>query len=373
MGMDLGLKGQSVLITGASKGIGLATARAFAAEGCKLHLTARSGDALAGAKDEISRKHGVSVSRLRDGPRASRRTSPSSGARCADVDILINNAGDIPAGSMEIARRGRLAARLRPQGLRLHHPDARALPSDEGRGRRDHQQHRQFRRELGRQLHRGQHRQRRADGVHQGARRREPAITASASSASIPARSRPSAWSRSMKRRAIDMVRRREPLGGTVRANIPAGARRPRRRSRISWCSSPRRAAGYITGTIVTIDGGIASRGSVIKERSVQTQCSELRGPQPLFRPAVQHAGPHVARAEHQPHPTHPAVRQAMIDSIDAGEYHAYAPPLGFEALRGADRRGSRPARCVGAGDRGRRQGAATTSAAPLRAGHHTS
>lgn len=34
--------------------------------------------------------------------------------------------------------------------------------------------------------------------------------------------------------------------------------------------------------------------------------------------------------------PTHPAVRQAMIDSVTSGEFNAYAPPLGFEALRAA-------------------------------------
>lgn len=33
---------------------------------------------------------------------------------------------------------------------------------------------------------------------------------------------------------------------------------------------------------------------------------------------------------------SHPAVREAMIRSIEAGEYNAYAPPLGFEALRTA-------------------------------------
>lgn len=32
--------------------------------------------------------------------------------------------------------------------------------------------------------------------------------------------------------------------------------------------------------------------------------------------------------------PTHPAVRKAMIDSIDAEEFHAYAPPAGMEELR---------------------------------------
>lgn len=34
--------------------------------------------------------------------------------------------------------------------------------------------------------------------------------------------------------------------------------------------------------------------------------------------------------------PAHPAVRRAMTASIEAGEYNAYAPPLGFEALRAA-------------------------------------
>ncbi len=34
--------------------------------------------------------------------------------------------------------------------------------------------------------------------------------------------------------------------------------------------------------------------------------------------------------------PAHPAVREAMVASIEAGEYNAYAPPLGFEALRAA-------------------------------------
>lgn len=34
--------------------------------------------------------------------------------------------------------------------------------------------------------------------------------------------------------------------------------------------------------------------------------------------------------------PAHPAVVEAMIRSVEAGEFNAYAPPMGFEALRGA-------------------------------------
>jgi histidinol-phosphate/aromatic aminotransferase/cobyric acid decarboxylase-like protein len=34
--------------------------------------------------------------------------------------------------------------------------------------------------------------------------------------------------------------------------------------------------------------------------------------------------------------PAHPAVRAAMVAAIEAGEFNAYAPPLGFEALRAA-------------------------------------
>ncbi len=40
--MDLQLAGRSVLITGASQGIGAGLAEVFAEEGCDLHLVARS-------------------------------------------------------------------------------------------------------------------------------------------------------------------------------------------------------------------------------------------------------------------------------------------------------------------------------------------
>ena len=52
--MDLNLKGKNVLIAGASRGIGLATAKAFAAEGCNIAICARGEDGVNSAVAEIS-------------------------------------------------------------------------------------------------------------------------------------------------------------------------------------------------------------------------------------------------------------------------------------------------------------------------------
>jgi NAD(P)-dependent dehydrogenase (short-subunit alcohol dehydrogenase family) len=91
--MDLELRGKSVLVTGGSKGIGLACARVFAAEGCRVHVAARDRERLERIKTELSVEiHSVD---LRDG--AALRALAKA---CADVDILVNNAGDIPGGSL---------------------------------------------------------------------------------------------------------------------------------------------------------------------------------------------------------------------------------------------------------------------------------
>jgi 3-oxoacyl-[acyl-carrier protein] reductase len=98
--MELGLKGKSVLITGASKGIGLACAKAFAAEGCNVNLAARSADLLAANASEIRTRYEVTVDTHVYDLRVEGAVRQLADA-CSNVDILINNAGDIPGGSIE--------------------------------------------------------------------------------------------------------------------------------------------------------------------------------------------------------------------------------------------------------------------------------
>jgi len=98
--MDLGLKGKTVLITGASKGIGLACAKAFALEGANLHLAARDAGRLEAAKGEIAKVANVRVT-LHPADLSKGDVAKSLVAACGPLDVLVNNAGAIPGGNIE--------------------------------------------------------------------------------------------------------------------------------------------------------------------------------------------------------------------------------------------------------------------------------
>lgn len=93
--MDLGLKGKVVLITGGSKGIGFACARAFAAEGARVAIASRDQQNLDSAKAELA-KEGVEVLAIRaDLAQAgdAKALVAATEQALGPIEILVNSAG----------------------------------------------------------------------------------------------------------------------------------------------------------------------------------------------------------------------------------------------------------------------------------------
>ncbi len=90
--MDLQLSGKTALVTGASAGIGRGIAKALAAEGVRLAMTARRRDKL----EELARETGVKMAIIeadfmQEG--APQRIADAALGALGGVDILVNNAG----------------------------------------------------------------------------------------------------------------------------------------------------------------------------------------------------------------------------------------------------------------------------------------
>jgi 3-oxoacyl-[acyl-carrier protein] reductase len=97
--MDLGLRGRTALVGGASAGLGKAVAGRLAAEGCRLALWSRGGEALERAADEIRQAYSAEVMTISgdaaDAATAARVAQEATGA-LGPIDIVILNAGGPP-------------------------------------------------------------------------------------------------------------------------------------------------------------------------------------------------------------------------------------------------------------------------------------
>ncbi len=93
--MDLGLQGRHAVVTGASKGIGLACAKALVAEGCTVTLVSRDAARLAEAQKQVGSQAQVFAADL---SKADDRKKLA--AAVPAPDILVNNAGAIPGGNV---------------------------------------------------------------------------------------------------------------------------------------------------------------------------------------------------------------------------------------------------------------------------------
>lgn len=92
-------EGQLALVTGASRGIGAATAKALAAEGAQVVITARDAKALEQVEDEIHAAGGHAIIAPMDLAEqdAIPRLAAALGQRFDTLDILVLNAAILPA------------------------------------------------------------------------------------------------------------------------------------------------------------------------------------------------------------------------------------------------------------------------------------
>jgi NAD(P)-dependent dehydrogenase (short-subunit alcohol dehydrogenase family) len=100
---DRRFDGKIALVTGASSGIGRATAQSLAREGATVGLVARREDVLNEVASEIERDGGASVVLAGDVTQEEDRTRAVEelASKCGGLDVLVNAAGIIGFGTIE--------------------------------------------------------------------------------------------------------------------------------------------------------------------------------------------------------------------------------------------------------------------------------
>jgi NAD(P)-dependent dehydrogenase (short-subunit alcohol dehydrogenase family) len=105
--MQIRLDGRTALITGGSKGLGLAIAEQFCESGAAVALVARGEDALAKAKAQLAAKYqGARIAAISADVGTAEgcaRAAATAAAELGPIDILVNNAGTSQRGAfMEV-------------------------------------------------------------------------------------------------------------------------------------------------------------------------------------------------------------------------------------------------------------------------------
>ena len=98
--MELNLRGKTALVTGASKGIGRASAECLAEEGVNVILVSRTQGDLDAARTAIASRWNVNV-RVHAFDLSDSRNVDRLAELHPDIDILVNNAGAIPGGNLQ--------------------------------------------------------------------------------------------------------------------------------------------------------------------------------------------------------------------------------------------------------------------------------
>ena len=135
--MDLGLRGKRALVMASSRGLGLACARALAAEGAHVMLTGRTQAALKDAAEQITAAgpgRAEYVVQDMDAEDAAAHLADAALERLGGVDILVNNTGGPPPGKMVDADLAVLAAKFQGMVLTVADLTARLLPAMRERG-----------------------------------------------------------------------------------------------------------------------------------------------------------------------------------------------------------------------------------------------
>ncbi len=102
--MDLGLKGLRALVTGASRGLGYATAQALAGEGCRVVVNSRDAQKIEAAAQALRQATGAQVSGLAGDvadPAVPQQLVAAAAGLMGGLDLLVTNAGGPPPGKFE--------------------------------------------------------------------------------------------------------------------------------------------------------------------------------------------------------------------------------------------------------------------------------